>query len=154
MHKLLRNLIVVEDSDEDFVALTRALKHEVGISIMRYRDGEEMMSFLERLNREESAIPAESLVVLLDLNLPGTDGRQVLTRIKNSPVLKVIPVVVFSTSNNPTDISYCYANGANGYMVKSVNFSKYETDLRLFSAYWEKAMVLPKDERRSALGTQ
>ncbi len=94
MHKLLRNLIVVEDSDEDFVALTRALKHEVGISIMRYRDGEEMMSFLERLNREESAIPAESLVVLLDLNLPGTDGRQVLTRIKNSPVLKVIPVVV------------------------------------------------------------
>ena len=154
MQKMLRNLVVVEDNDEDFVALTRVLRTEPGLNIARYRAGEDLIVFLDRVPNGDAASSTESMVILLDLNLPRMNGHEVLSHIKSTPSLKAIPVVILSTSTNPRDIKSCYAQGANGYMVKSVNFTTFEASVRKFSAYWEKAMVLPGDTRSSAHGIQ
>ncbi len=142
--RCLEQIMIVEDSDEDFVALTRALNRATSAKLLRCRDGDEALACLEQLIHQVSAAsePPPS-VVLLDLNLPGTDGREVLTRMKRDPQLRSIPVVIFSTSSRPDDVAYCYDHGANGYIVKSVNFTQFEAALRTFTEYWEKAVVLP-----------
>lgn len=144
MPNLLRNLLVVEDNDEDFVALTRVFKSESRFAISRYHNGEEILAFLDLLQRENPASSARSLIVLLDLNLPGMHGGEVLSRMKSMPHLKAIPVVILSTSSNPKDINACYAQGANSYILKSVDFSKFEASLRIFKEYWDKTL-LPGD---------
>ncbi|WP_238590348.1 response regulator [Nitrospira moscoviensis] len=141
----MERILVVEDNDEDFTALARVLNRATAAALIRCRDGEEVLACLDRLTHDVSSAPAQNRpsVILLDLNLPGTDGREVLAHIKRDPLLRSIPVVVFSTSSSPKDVTYCYEQGANGYMVKSVNFSQFEAALRTFTEYWEKAMLLP-----------
>jgi CheY-like chemotaxis protein len=108
-------LLVVEDSNEDFEALQRFLgRSTVAPAIHRCVNGEQALAFLYRtgsyMRRESSPRPG---LIVLDLNLPGTDGRDVLRRIKQDDKLKMIPVVVFTTSNNPKDIEVCYQYGVN-----------------------------------------
>jgi CheY-like chemotaxis protein len=80
---------------------------------------------------------------VLDLNLPGTDGREVLRRIKQDNNLKMIPVVVFTTSNNPKDIEVCYQYGVNSYIVKPINFAQLKRDIQILVEYWFKVTTLP-----------
>jgi CheY-like chemotaxis protein len=79
---------------------------------------------------------------MLDLNLPGTDGLEVLAQIKQDEQLKMIPVVVFTTSSNPKDIESCYNYGANGYMIKPIDVIKLEESIRNFINYWFKVVTL------------
>lgn len=150
---LMKTIIVVEDNDEDFTALRRVLNRATTAKLLRCRDGEEVLNCLTRLTQEVAAWEDWPSVILLDLNVPLTDGREVLSHIKDNPLLRSIPVVVFSTSSSPRDIAYCYDHGASGYMVKSVNFAQFEMALRVFSEYWEKAMVIPPPPEYAA-GTQ
>ena len=139
-------LFVVEDSDEDFEALTRILLRscDLEIPVRRCLDGDEALDFLHREGdyAQESACPLPSLV-LLDLNLPGSDGREVLQNIKQDERLKVIPVVVFTTSSNPKDIETCYQYGANGYLIKPMDVQQLKTSVCLFLDYWFRATRLP-----------
>ena len=82
-------------------------------------------------------------MIVLDLNLPGTDGREVLRRIKQDQSLKTIPVVVFTTSNNPKDIEDCYQYGVNSYMIKPINFAQLKRDVQLLVDYWFEVTTLP-----------
>lgn len=138
-------LMVVEDNDEDFTALTRVLTGCNGATIVRCRDGEEAIHCLGRKPDDVSAADSQrpSRVILLDLNLPGTDGREVLCSIKSHPQWRAVPVVVLSTSSSPADIRYCYEHGANGYMLKSLDYTRFEASIRLFCQYWNGAMLLP-----------
>ncbi len=138
-------LLLVEDNDEDFTASVRALK-EAGVSrkIHRCTKGDEALDYLFR--RGEFADPESSPppdLILLDLNLPGTDGREVLAQIKRDSKLKKTPVVVVTTSSNPRDVEACYENGANSYMVKSIEFKQFQRDIKLLAAYWFQASLLP-----------
>ena len=122
-HSISPPLLVIEDSDEDFTALVRiANKIIVNSSIYRCEDGEEALNFLYREEEytDESISPRPSLIVL-DLNLPGIDGREVLATIKQDRDLKTIPVIVFSTSSNPKDIDACYRQGVSGYIIKPMD---------------------------------
>lgn len=135
-------LIVVEDSDEDFTAITRALRGRTSARVLRYADGDQILADLGRVSGSEVSPHKARSVILLDLNLPGTDGREVLRLIKAHPIWRSIPVVVFTTSDNPRDVSYCYDQGANGYMVKAIDYLQFEARLRSFSHYWEHTMRL------------
>jgi CheY-like chemotaxis protein len=138
-------ILVVEDSNEDFEALQRFLQRSpTAIPVERCINGEQALAFLQRTGSyvDRANTPRPSLIVL-DLNLPGTDGREVLRRIKQSEKLKAIPVVVFTTSNNPKDIEDCYQYGVNSYIVKPINFAQLKRDVQMLVNYWFEVNTLP-----------
>lgn len=86
---------------------------------------------------------------MLDLNLPGTDGREVLAQVKQDQRLKVIPIVVLTTSSNPKDIDFCYRAGANSYLIKVVQLEQFTRSIGHLVHYWFEAVTLPGEEDRS-----
>jgi CheY-like chemotaxis protein len=138
-------LLIVEDSNEDFEALQRFLgQSSITIPIQRCVNGEQALTFLYRTGSsgDRQSAPRPGLIIL-DLNLPGTDGREVLRRIKEDHKLKMIPVVVFTTSNNPKDIEVCYQYGVNSYIVKPINFAQLKRDIQMLVEYWFEITTLP-----------
>ncbi|MEM9541655.1 MAG: response regulator [Cyanobacteria bacterium P01_E01_bin.42] len=138
-------LLVAEDSDEDFVVLQRFMKRlEVQALIYRCADGDEVLDFLyhEGDYRDTLVAPRPS-TILLDLNLPGLDGRELLEQLKQDESLKEIPIVIFTTSSNPQDIEWCYQRGANGYLIKPVNSSELQKTIRAFVEYWLEINIPP-----------
>lgn len=138
-------LLVVEDSNEDFEALQRFLRRSpLTIPIQRCVNGEQALSFLYRTEpyTNPNDAPRPCLIVL-DLNLPKTDGREVLRRIKQDNGLRTIPVVVFTTSSNPRDIEVCYQYGANSYIVKPIDFAQLKRNIQTLVNYWFEVITLP-----------
>ena len=139
-------LLIVEDNDEDFEATRRALeKIGAAVTLTRCIDGDDALDRLRRRGAylEQGSIRPPSLI-LLDLNLPAMDGREVLAEIKRDETLKSIPVVILTTSSNPKDIEICYRHGANSYLIKPVNLQQFMHMLRLLCAYWFGAVALPE----------
>lgn len=141
-------ILIVEDSPEDYETTLRAFKHsELVNPVFRCEDGDEALDYL--FHREEYIDPAKSPrpgIILLDLNLPGTDGREVLQKIKSDKSLKKIPVIVLTTSNDERDIERCYADGANSYICKPVNISGFYESIQRLKDYWFEIVVMPKGE--------
>ncbi|MEB3312063.1 MAG: response regulator [Snowella sp.] len=138
-------ILVVEDSDEDFEALRRVLRElAITCSLHRVCDGEDALGYLYQKNSFADA-PRPSLI-LMDLNLPGTDGREVIQQIKQRDRLKAIPIVVLTTSANPKDIETCYFYGANSYLVKPMGIKKLKETIAIFYQYWFEVGILPSME--------
>ncbi|WP_068817595.1 response regulator [Phormidesmis priestleyi] len=138
-------LLVIEDSNEDFEAFQRYVRRSpLTIPIYHCVDGDDALAFLDRTGRysDPQSAPRPGLI-LLDLNLPGTDGREVLRKIKQDEILKVIPVVVFTTSNNPKDIEACYRQGVNSYIVKPMDFNRLKHSIQILIDYWFDTTILP-----------
>jgi len=138
-------LLVIEDSNEDFEALQRYIRRSpLTIPIYHCVDGDDALAFLDRTGRyaDPQSAPRPGLI-LLDLNLPGTDGREVLRKIKQDETLKLIPVVVFTTSNNPKDIEACYRQGVNSYIIKPMDFNRLKRSIQILIDYWFDTTVLP-----------
>jgi len=138
-------ILVIEDSDEQFEAVRRAFQR-TGITnpVHRCGDGDEALDYL--LRRGIYTDPATSprpAVVLLDLNLPGTDGRDVLDSIKSEEELKAIPVVVLTTSSSPSDVQHCYRTGAAGFIIKPVRFDAFLKTVENLKGYWLDTVALP-----------
>lgn len=141
-------LLVAEDSDEDFEILEYLMQElEVQNPIHRCEDGSEILEFLQQGQRPNAALSAQPAVILLDLNLPGIDGRQVLSHLKQTESLQKIPVVVLTTSMNPSDIDFCYRQGANGYLVKPMEMDDLETTIRAFIRFWLEVNTSPHGVR-------
>ncbi len=140
-------ILIVEDSDDDFLATQRAFK-KAGLAngIRRCTTGDQAMDYL--LQRGEFAGPGMAPrpgVILLDLNLPGLDGRDVLRMVKAEPDLCKIPVIVLTTSSAPQDIERCYAEGANTYIQKPVDLQGFFLAISRLKDYWFEVAVLPKE---------
>jgi CheY-like chemotaxis protein len=131
-------IIIVEDSDEDYDTVVQAVR-KAGIlaDVRRARTGGECLDLLR------SAASIRPAVVLMDLNTPGTDGREALAAIKLDDALKLFPVVVFSTSDDPRDLAFCYAAGANAYHVKPVRYPDHLQLVADLLTYWIDRVVLP-----------
>jgi CheY-like chemotaxis protein len=146
-------ILVVEDNDEDFGMLQHSFRNaDISNPVHRCTDGEETVEFLSQLERypegEQFHRPG---LVLLDLNLPGMDGRQVLEHIKTDAFLKSIPVIVFSTSDNPRDVQSCYQLGVSAYLLKPVDLERFERMVQLLREFWLEFVVpplAPSRERR------
>jgi CheY-like chemotaxis protein len=139
-------ILVVEDSPTDYEATLRALR-KAGLAnpIVRCTDGDDALDFLNRRGAyADPACAPRPSVVLLDLNLPGTDGREVLAEMKNEEQLKMIPVVVLTTSSDERDIEKCYRAGANSYMKKPVDLAGFIGAIQRLKDYWFEIAILPK----------
>jgi len=143
-------ILVVEDSPEDFETTRRGLR-KAGIShpIVHCEDGDEALQLLRRSaeapdggNPGGGALPS---MILLDLNLPGTDGREVLSEIKEDPVLREIPVIVLTTSQDERDVRVCYRAGANSYIHKPVHIEAFMKAIQCLTEYWFEVVLLPND---------
>ena len=138
-------LLIAEDSDEDFEVLQLLMQQmEVQNPIYRCTNGDKVLDFLyqdgDYHNTEFAPRPS---VILLDLNLPGTDGRDVLEQLKQDQNFKEIPIIVFTTSSNPKDVEFCYQKGANGYLIKPVDSDELEKTVQAFVDYWLDANIAP-----------
>lgn len=138
-------ILLVEDSPEDFETTKRAFRRS-GLKnpIHRCADGDEALDFLFR--RGSHADAARPGVILLDLNLPGTDGREVLSEIKADPNLKQIPVIVLTTSSDSRDVSACYSAGANSYIQKPVDLDGFMRAIERLNDFWFEVVILPREQ--------
>jgi CheY-like chemotaxis protein len=142
-HSLLP-ILVVEDSAEDFLALGRAFrKYALQNPVLRCADGDQALEYLQGYGKHPAWPKTLPAIVLLDLNMPGTDGRMVLDIVKHDPHLHNIPVIMFSTSSSSTDVNDCYRLGANSYLTKPISYSELEEKIRLTIDYWLGASELP-----------
>ncbi|MEA5617378.1 response regulator [Cronbergia sp. UHCC 0137] len=143
-------LLLIEDSDEDFETLKWVMgKLSINIYVCRYTNGDEALNYLHACTNEGNNFKEKlPKVILLDLNLPGTDGRDVLRHLKQDTILKNIPVVVFTTSSNPKDIEMCYQDGVNGYMIKPIDIEQLIKTIQVFFDYWFKVSALPNSFKR------
>jgi CheY-like chemotaxis protein len=132
-------LMVVEDNDEDYDALVRAFDR-IGepVHIVRAPDGDAALDTLR--NTAGRQLPS---LVLLDLNLPGSDGRDILVELKATDHLRQLPIVIFSASADPGTIADCYREGASGYLVKPLEFERLERQMRALKEYWLDSVRLP-----------
>ena len=138
------SFLIVEDSDEDYAALERILRrNEVPVNLHRCTRAEEVLAMLNAPILPHRPPPSLPALIVLDLNLPGLDGREVLKAVRQHPRLKRIPVVIFSTSSNPADIAWCYENGANSYHVKYTDYTAFKRAVELLVDYWLEAARLP-----------
>jgi len=137
-------ILIVDDSDEDYETALRGLR-KAGLAnpIARCVDGDDALDYLfQRGAYSEAPRP---YMILLDLNMPGTDGREVLEQIKADPKLRKIPVIVLTTSTDERDIERCYEIGANSYVQKPVDLSGFMEAIRRLKDYWFEVVVLPKN---------
>jgi two-component system, response regulator len=133
-------ILIVEDSPDDFEATKRAFsKANLRNRIQRAESGEEALSYLRN---ETNPRPG---IILLDLNMPGLDGRKTLEIIKQTLHLRSIPIVVLTTSNDERDVEACYKLGANTYIQKPVDFDGLIAAIRRLKEYWFEIAILPKD---------
>jgi len=135
-------ILLVEDNPGD-IRLTREAFKQTNIrnNLSIATDGEMAMEFLLRKN--EFANAPEPSIILLDLNLPKKDGRQVLNEIKQNVQLKKIPVIILSTSENDHDISNSYENHANCYLTKPIDFDSFTKVIRQMQNFWLSLVKLP-----------
>lgn len=144
MTPFLKPVLVIEDSTEDFTALGRAFrKHGLQNPVLRCEDGDQALEYLQGHGTSSQWPPGLPAIILLDLNMPGTDGRTVLKTLKQDPQLFKIPVIIFTTSSNNEDIEECYRLGANSYVTKPINYSALEEKVRLIVRYWLEFNELP-----------
>jgi chemotaxis family two-component system response regulator Rcp1 len=137
-------VLLVEDSPGD-VRLTREAFKDAKVHIHLHvaSDGAEAMDFLEKLGKHADA-PRPDLI-LLDLNLPKKDGREVLEEIKASPTLKTIPVVILTTSASGADIMQSYQHHANCYIAKPVDLEGFLKVVKSIDNFWLSVVKLPRE---------
>lgn len=139
-----QQIMAVEDSDEDFDTIVDAARLSgVVHPIVRACSGAECLRLLRGGQGTPGTRDAQTLLLLLDLNTPGDDGREVLRDVRGDAALGLLPVVVLSASANARDLQFCYASGANAYHVKPVDHALHLKVLQSIFAYWLGSVVLP-----------
>jgi CheY-like chemotaxis protein len=135
-------ILLVEDSPGDVRLTIEALKEaKVSNRLNVVQDGVEAMAYLYRKNSYKDVKCPD--LILLDLNLPRKDGREVLAEIKNDKKLKHIPVVVLTTSRSEADILQAYDLHANCYITKPIDFSQFMDVVRTIEDFWLTVVKLP-----------
>ena len=145
------HILLIEDSRADAKIIERALREgDVSHRLTVIPDGKHALDYLFKLGDEGVASDHEPDLILLDLNLPGMDGCQVLTRIKSDPFLRIIPVVILTTSEREEDIVQTYQAGANTYITKPDEYVRYRELVATLEHYWvDTALKVPRHRMRA-----
>lgn len=141
-------ILLVDDNPGDIRLTEEALRNSnIATRLRTARDGVEAMRFLRK--QDEFADERTPDLILLDLNLPRKDGREVLAEVKSDASLKAIPVVVLTTSASDEDILRSYNLNANCYITKPVDFEQFASVVRRIEEFWFMVVKLPfADDRR------
>jgi CheY-like chemotaxis protein len=130
-------ILLVEDDPYDVeLTLSALAENHLTNEIVVTRDGEEALEYLYRRGAYESRAAGNPSVMLLDLKLPKVDGLEVLERIKTDPNLKMIPVVMLTSSREEQDLVRSYDSGTNAYVVKPVGFHDFIQSLKEVGVFW------------------
>lgn len=141
----LAEILLVEDTPGDARLTQEALREgKLQNRIHHARDGIEALAFLRREGAFHDAPVPD--IILLDLNMPRKDGREVLADIKNDPSLRLIPVVVLTTSEAEKDIVKSYELHANCYITKPVDLEKFTEIVQMIENFWLSIVTLPRHE--------
>ena len=139
-------ILLVEDNPGDIRLTLEALKDiKILNRVSVVKDGVEALAFLRRQGEHRSAVKPD--LILLDLNLPKKDGREVLEEVKRDPELRRIPVVVLTTSEAEQDIFKAYDLHANSYITKPVDLEQFIKVVKLIEDFWLTIVKLPSDEK-------
>ena len=143
----LANILLVEDNEDDVLLMKLAFKRaRLLINLSHVQDGEECMAFLRKQKRYADA-PTPDLI-LLDLNMPRKDGREVLAEVSADESLRHLPVVILTTSSEEQEILKMYRLRASSYIVKPVDFDQFMRVIRSLHEYWFTVVVLPHAPKR------
>ena len=136
-------LIAEDDSDDRFLLQTAFKEKGYNDKIEFVENGVELLNFLMNIHNKKAVNETFPYLILLDLNMPKKDGREALKEIKQHPVLKKIPIVVFTTTKSESEGNRCYELGANTYIVKPVSFEKLLEVLENIRSYWNATAAIP-----------
>lgn len=132
------DVLLIEDNFTDADLTLRALKkRNVSLNVVHLEDGVQALDYLfpqgSFSEGEKENFPK---LILMDLQLPKINGHEVLKRIKQSEATKMIPILIFTSSNQQKDILECYQSGTNGYMVKALDFEEYIQQISKAVDFW------------------
>lgn len=140
-------ILLADDDADDRMFATEALEESrLANELYCVQDGEELMDYLYHRGKysDPASAPRPGLI-LLDLNMPRKDGREALREIKADPALRMIPVVVLTTSQAEEDICRTYGLGVNSYITKPVTFEGLVEVMKALGKYWFEIVELPPD---------
>ena len=133
----IRNILLVEDDPRDVDLTLAALEeHHLANKVLVVNDGAEALDYLFRRGKFKARAGGNPIVVLLDLKMPKVNGLEVLKTIKADEFLKIIPVVVLSSSRETPDLIECYKHGVNAYVVKPVDFAEFMRAVQQLGIFW------------------
>jgi CheY-like chemotaxis protein len=133
----LKRILLVEDSANDIELILAALaENKLANEVVVVRDGEEALDYLYRRGIFQLRMEGHPVVVLLDLKLPKIDGLEVLAQLKSDPKLRVVPVVMLTSSREEQDLIRSYNLGTNAYVVKPVDFHEFVDAIKNMGLFW------------------
>lgn len=140
----LKRILLVEDSPRDTELVLEALaENHLANEVISVSDGAEALDYLYRRGQFAGRTNGQPAIILLDLKMPKVDGTEVLRQVKADPALKVIPVIVMTSSREEQDLLRTYQLGANAYVVKPVQFTEFMEAVTKLGAFWAIVNVPP-----------
>jgi len=147
----VKSILLAEDSPRDTELTINALAyHNLANEIVAVRDGAEALDYLYRRGQFANRGSGQPAVILLDLKMPKVDGIEVLRQIKSDAQLKMIPVVILTSSREEKDVVESYHLGVNAYIVKPVQFEKFVDAVKLVGVFWAVLNEPPPGSVRSS----
>ena len=142
--------MLIEDNQDDSEAIRRGFKGgQHNIPIAWFNSSHKALEHLNLLNQSKKPEDLPTLI-MLDLNMPGIDGRELLVLIKQLSFVKHIPIIIFTTSADEKDVLQCYQNGASSYLQKPVVFKKLKEACETLEKYWYGIAITPKTDKNQA----
>jgi len=134
-----RYVLFADDDKDDISLMEEAFrKKNITEKLVSVQNGNELLNYLYSINGNNK-LPQ---LILLDLNMPAKGGKETLAELKQHASLKTIPVIIYSTSDNPIEIKECYKLGANSYVVKPTTFDKLLQTIEVIHSYWCKTATV------------
>lgn len=147
----LRRILIVDDSPRDAEMVLEALgQHHLANEVIQLRDGAEALDYLFRRGTFAGRTNGQPALILLDLKMPKVDGLEVLRQVKSDPELKVIPVVMMTSSREERDVVSSYELGVNAYVVKPVRFHEFVDAVKQVGAFFAVVNEPPPDNGSKA----
>jgi CheY-like chemotaxis protein len=148
----IKNILLVEDDPRDVELTLSALQeHNLANKVLVVHDGAEALDYLYRRGKFTARPGGHPIVVLLDIKMPKVNGLEVLKTIKADENLKIIPVVVLSSSRETPDLVECYKHGVNAYVVKPVDFGEFMKAVKHLGIFWAAINEPPPQTGREVI---
>ena len=146
----LRTILLAEDNPKDVELTLEALaEHNLANNVIVVRDGVETMDYLRCQGKHKQRKPGLPAVLLLDIKMPRMDGIEVLRAVRNDPGLKILPVVMLTSSREEQDLIKSYELGVNAYVVKPVDFKDFIQAVKEIGVFWAIINELPPESMLS-----
>jgi CheY-like chemotaxis protein len=135
-------VLLVEDSEGDVILTQKSFERaKPAVDVAHVENGEECMKYLRQQGKYAGAPPPD--LILLDINMPLMNGREVLVEMHNDAKLRQIAVVVLTTSSADRDVAEMYQLGCNSYIIKPVDYAQFQTIIQTLTTYWFTTVALP-----------